>query len=140
MAKFITPSEVVSLVKSVKHGQFFSMVFRRVAPKCTACGKSNKKWWGFTHCPECGAPLSFERETLAQTGVHNPSNTDITPKGVGETAQEALACGRIKYFDPQVQNPNGTLGGYRQCAAVNVLKLKVGGEEYIVKDNGEDDF
>ena len=132
MPKFITPAEVKSLVKSVKHGQFFSMVFDRVAPKCTACGKSNKRWHSLTHCPECGAPLSFERETLAQLGVHNPSNTDVTPKGTGESAQEALDDGRVKYFDPQIDNHNGTHGAYRQCAIENIKRLKVNGEEYIV--------
>lgn len=129
--KFITTQEVEGLVRGIKRGQLFSMHFKRVAPKCPVCGKSNKKWQGLTHCPECGAELSLERETMAQLGVHNPSNTDITPKGTGESAQEALADGRIKYFDMNVKE-NGKRGGFRQAAIENVTRLTIEGVDYFV--------
>ena len=130
--KFITTQEVEGLVRGIKRGQLFSMHFKRVAPKCPVCGKSNKKWQGLTHCPECGAELSLERETMAQLGVHNPSNTDITPKGTGESAQEALADGRIKYFDMNVVDGNGKRGGFRQAAIENVTRLTIEGVDYFV--------
>ena len=129
--KFITTQEVEGLVRGIKRGQLFSMHFKRVAPKCTSCGKSNKKWQGLTVCPECGAPLSLERETMAQLGVHNPSNETIAPKGVGETAQEALENGRIKYFDMNAQE-NGKRGGFRQAAIENVTRLTIEGVDYFV--------
>lgn len=133
MAKhLITIADVESIINTVKNGEFYSVVFTRTAPKCLHCGKSNKKWVGLTHCPICGEPLSLERETLAQNGVHNPQNEEITPKGTGESAKEARADGRIKYYDPQILNANGTRGGYRQFHISSVKRLRVRGDEYEV--------
>ena len=123
-ASIITASAIID---SVKNGEFFAVTFTRTAPKCEHCGKSNKKWIGLTHCPICGAPLSLERETLAQKGVAHPQNTAITPNGNGESAKEARADGRIKYYDPQICQ-------YRQFHISNVRRLKVKGIEYIVEN------
>jgi len=130
--KFVKVADVEKLIDTVKNGEFYSVIFDRVAPKCPNCGKSNKKWIGLDVCPICGTPLSKERESLAQNGVHNPQNEAITPKGVGETTAEARQDGRIKYYDPMLENKNGTRGGYRQFYAVNVKRLKIRGIEYIV--------
>lgn len=133
--QFVRPSDVAALIKSIARGELFSLHFKRVAPKCTACGKSNKKWAaeGLTKCPFCGAELSFERESHAQLGVHNPSNELITPKGVGESAQEALQDGRLKYFDMDVvDDRNGKRGGYRQAAIENITRMTIKGVDYFI--------
>lgn len=129
--KFVTKEAVLALVRSVQSGEFYSMIFERVAPKCPVCGKSDKKWAGLEKCPHCGAVLSKERETLAQNGVAHPTHCE-EPKGVGESAKDAALLGRIKYFDPKVVNADGTLGNYRQCYAKNVKRLKIRGTEYVV--------
>lgn len=123
--KFVKVADVEKLIGTVKNGEFYSVIFERVAPKCSNCGKSNKKWIGLDTCPICDTPLSKERESLAQNGVHNPQDETITPKGIGETTAEARECGRIKYYDPILEN-------YRQFYAVNVKRLKIRGIEYIV--------
>ena len=131
--KFIHKDEVIGLIKSVPRGRFISVVFERVAPKCPVCGKSDKKWQGLDECPYCKAKLSKERESLCQFGVSRPQDEKNTPKGIGESAKDAMADGRIKYYDPQIKNPNGTLGGYRQCYANNVKKLVIDHIEYQVQ-------
>lgn len=130
--KFIRPEEVLDLVAKVKRGEFYSAIFERAAAKCPHCGKADKKWNGLEVCPICGTPLSKERETLAQNGVRNPQNSDIVPKGTGESAAQARTDGRVKYYDPNIINANGTRGGYRQFYAANVKRLKIEGVEYIV--------
>lgn len=125
-AVVIAKSMVASIIGLVKSGEFYAVTFTRTAPKCLKCGKSNKKWIGLTHCPICGEPLSLERETLAQNGVAHPQNTSLTPNGNGESAKEARADGRIKYYDPQICQ-------YRQFYAESVKRLKVRGVEYIVR-------
>jgi hypothetical protein len=129
----INASDVIPLINAIKGGEFYSVVFERAAAKCPNCGKSNKKWNGLDVCPICGTPLSKERETLAQNGVHNPQNEAITPKGVGETTAEAKLDGRVKYYDPQIVNADGTRGGYRQFYAVNVKRMRISGKTYIVR-------
>lgn len=130
--RFVRPEEVEALIDTVRNGEFYSVIFERAAAKCPVCGKSNKKWNGLDYCPICGAALSKERETLAQNGVHNPQNAEYIPNGNGESARQAREDGRIKYYDPQVENANGTRGAYRQFYAVNVRRLKIRGVEYIV--------
>jgi hypothetical protein len=133
--KYITAVAVAALIeKEVKDGQMFSMVFDRAAAKCPVCGKSNKKWNGLDACPLCGEKLSKERFTRAQLGVVNPSNCTKPGKGqfIGESGEEALFKGRLKYFDMDVVNPDGTRGNYRQAVIENIKKLKINGEEYLV--------
>ena len=132
--RFINASDVIALIQKVTKGQLISMSFKRVAPKCLNCGKSDKKWAkeGLTRCPHCGGELSFERETLAQFGVAHPSNTAITPKGIGESAQEAFKDNRIKFFDMNVLDENGNRGGYRQCRVENVHRMTIDHVDYYV--------
>lgn len=133
--RFISASEIESLIATLGRGELFSIHFERVAPKCQSCGKSNKKWLaeGLTHCPICGGELSFERESHAQLGVAHPSNELITPRGVGESAKDALEEGRLKYFDMDVVDPrNGKRGGYRQAAIENIKRITIKGVDYFV--------
>ena len=131
--KVIGTNEVMDVINTVKRGQFFSMFFERVAPKCPVCGKSSKKWIGLLNCPDCGAELSYMRETIAQVGVYNPHNEDIKPKGTGESAQEAKLDNRIKFYDMNAINPDETKGGYRQCRAELVKRIRANDTEYVVK-------
>ncbi|MBR2771882.1 MAG: hypothetical protein IKD78_07705 [Bacteroidales bacterium] len=131
--KIVSKSDVMSLIQSVPRGRFISVVFERVAPKCPVCGKSDKKWAGLDECPFCKAKLSKERESLCQFGVSHPQDESNTPKGTGETAKQAMADGRIKYYDPQIKNANGTLGGYRQCRAENIKRMVIDHIEYQVQ-------
>lgn len=133
--KYVTSASVRQLIEShVKDGQMFSMVFDRVAPKCTVCGKSNKRWIGMDVCPMCGNTLSKERFTRAQLGVQNPTNATKPGHGkfIGESGEEALEKGRLKYFDMDVVNADGTRGNYRQAVIENIKRLKINGEEYLV--------
>ena len=123
--KFVSIGEVPAIIGTVKGGEFYSVVFKRAMAKCPHCGKANKKWNDLEFCPICGAPLSKERETLAQNSVRNPKLAEIAPKGTGESSREAREHGRIKYYDPAICQ-------YRQFYIVNVKRLKVKGVEYIV--------
>lgn len=71
-----------------------------------------------------------DREATAQLHVSNPRNEAITPKGTGESAQEALKCGRIKFYEPH--HPNDKEGVYRQCRISRVKSMKIKGITYIV--------
>lgn len=133
--KYVTAAQIAALIENtVKDGQMFSMVFDRAAAKCPHCGKSNKKWNGLDVCPVCGTPLSKERFTRAQLGVQNPTNCTKPGHGqfIGESGEEALAKGRLKYFDMDVVNPDNTRGNYRQAVIENIKRLKINGEEYLV--------
>lgn len=120
--------------REVVNGQIFTMVFDRVAAKCPHCGKANKKWNGLDVCPICGTPLSKERFTRAQLGVKNPANCTKPGEGAfkGESGEEALEKGRLKYFDMGVANADGTFGGYRQTVIENIKKLHINGVDYEV--------
>lgn len=103
------------------------MTFERTLPKCTSCGRTSKKWVA-SHpavCPYCGGAISYEREALAQTGVHNPKDKSIAPKGVGETFAERRTKGIFGFYDSQAQ-------GYRECHLDKILKIAFDGNEYIV--------
>lgn len=128
----ISSADVLDIINTVSAGEFISITFTRVAPKCKCCGASNKKWIGETRCPECGGELSLERFTMAQFGVHNPSHCDA-PKGTGESNKQANTKGRLKFFDMNAENPDGTRGCYRQCHIDLIKRMAVKGVEYIVK-------
>lgn len=128
----ISSADILDIINTVSAGEFVSLMFTRVAPKCQHCGKSNKKWIGETHCPECGGELSLERFTMAQFGIHNPSNCSA-PKGTGESNKQANAKGRLKFFDMNAKNPDGSKGCYRQCHIDLIKRMTVKGVEYIVK-------
>lgn len=134
MKKYITSAVLITLIDTVKNGEMFTMVFDRAAAKCPHCGKSNKKWNGLDRCPICGEVLSKERFTRAQLGVQNPANCTKPGQGqfIGESGEEALAKGRLKYFDMDVVNADGSRGNYRQAVIDNILRLKIRGDEYVV--------
>lgn len=71
-----------------------------------------------------------DRSATAQLHVSNPRNTAITPKGTGESAQEALKCGRIKFYEPH--HPGDMEGVYRQCKISRVKSMKIRGVVYKV--------
>lgn len=129
--EIIHQHNVKEFIENIKDGVFFSMYFIRVAPKCLKCQKSDKKWVGLTHCPICGEPLSFERETVAQKGVSNPAK-HIHLTGTGESAKEAILDNRIKFYDVNAVDKNGNKGGYRQARIENIKRIKAYGTEYIV--------
>ena len=129
---FIHLADVKPIIENIQRGKFFSMFFERVAPKCTSCGKSNKKWkeQGLTHCPICGNPLSFERETIAQLGIANPRDISITPKGTGISAKEALdEQNLVKYYDTRADGK----GGYRSTRIENTRRITYEGNDYFVR-------
>ena len=71
-----------------------------------------------------------ERKATAQLHVSNPRNEAITPKGTGESAKEALKCGRIKFYEPH--HPGDMEGVYRQCKISRVKSMKIRGVTYKV--------
>lgn len=128
--KLTTEKQVKEIIATIAKGEFAGVTFVRVAPKCERCGKSDKKWTGLTTCPHCGGKLSLERTSLVQFGV--VGNAD-TPKGTGETEQQALENGRLKFYDKNAVKKDGTKGDFRQCR-INLLKrLAVKGVEYAVE-------
>ena len=70
------------------------------------------------------------RKATAQLHVSNPRNTEITPKGTGESAKEALKSGRIKFYEPH--HPGDMEGVYRQCRIDRVHSMKIRGVLYKV--------
>ena len=124
--KYVTPTQIGEIIASLTHGRFFSLFFRRVQPKCPNCGRKDTKWIDTKPvlCPHCGTPISYEREAICQTGVHNPKDKSIAPKGVGETFAEKREKGLIGFYDSKTM-------GYRTCRLENILKLKCDGEEYV---------
>ncbi|NCA86986.1 MAG: hypothetical protein EOM83_15725 [Clostridia bacterium] len=125
--KTINRAELEVVINNIHHGRFFSLVFARAEPKCLSCNKKSKKWLleRPAVCPHCGGLVSYEREALAQTGVHNPSNTAIAPKGTGECFASRRHRGIFGFYDSQIKS-------YRECHVDNIRKLKLEGEEYVV--------
>lgn len=104
--KVITEQEAKAIIKSIPRGQFFSMQYR-------------KKDGTF-------------REAVCQLGVRN-SSTLPSPKGTGETAQEALERGRIKYYEPHHRNDDGTVSpAYRQASIDRLHTICTCGKVYVV--------
>ena len=133
MKKFIAVTEVKKFVEDIKDGEFFGLTFERVMPKCIHCDHADKKYIGMTHCPVCGAELSFTRESICQKGVANPMNPADTPKGTGESARKAMEDNRLKYYDINVKDKAGNrIGGYRQTRIENIKVIHYRGDEYIV--------
>ncbi|NCB47920.1 hypothetical protein EOM81_13035 [bacterium] len=133
--QFVSSAEVQSLIDGVIDGQIFSLIFDRVAPKCSACDKSNKKWAGLDRCPVCGEVLSKERFTRAQKGVSNPSTAMKPGTGLyaGVSAQEAAQNGILKFFDMDAKNKAGGRGDYRSARFETIKRLAISGTEYIVR-------
>ena len=125
MKHIVTKEQIENIIFGIQHGKFFSLVFDRALPKCEACGRKNKNWLATRPetCPHCGGKISYERESLCQTGVHNPKDKSIAPKGTGETFVQKRAKGLAGFYDPKIQ-------GYRECRLENIKRLVFDGEEY----------
>ena len=102
--KYITEKEVPALLDTIHGAEFFSMVYYK---------KDGSR-----------------REATAQLHVSHPRNEAITPNGLGETAKEALASGRIKYYE--AHHPGDKKGVYRQCRIDRLDSMKVRGVTYKV--------
>lgn len=125
MAYFIKACDLNDLLKQVKRGEFFSIFFTRVAPKCEHCKKRSREWVGLTHCPTCQKELILDCETVAQKGVSNPQN-DNKPNGKGVSAEMAEELwNNLKYYDTKK-------GMYRSCHIGNIRRLVIKQEEYFV--------
>lgn len=105
MKKIITENEVPEIVRSFKRGAFVAITFTKAD--------------------------GSHREALAQFGVSHPTHT-AEPNGTGESRWEALAAGRVKFFDASVVNPDGTRGGYRQAAIARIISMVADGTRYEV--------
>jgi hypothetical protein len=102
--KYITEKEVPNVLNTINGAEFFSMVYYK---------KDGSR-----------------REATAQLHVSHPRNEAITPNGLGETAKEALASGRIKYYE--AHHPGDKEGVYRQCRIDRLDSMKVRGVTYKV--------
>ena len=101
---YITEREVPNVLNTINGAEFFSMVYYK---------KDGSR-----------------REATAQLHVSHPRNETITPNGLGETAKEALASGRIKYYE--AHHPGDKNGVYRQCRIDRLDSMKVRGVTYKV--------
>ena len=101
----ISESQIAEVVARFERGEFVSIIFTKAD--------------------------GTRRTALAQFGVAKPVNAPA-PKGTGESAQEALTRGRVKFFDASVENPDGTRGGYRQALFSRILTITGAGITYIV--------
>lgn len=107
--RIIKEAEVASVIKSITKGQFF-------------CIKYQKKDGSY-------------RTATAQLGVHTPKSI-ASPKGTGESASEALEKGRIKYFEPNHKNEDGTVSvAYRQANISRLHTISYKGTLYVVDHN-----
>lgn len=102
--QYITEREVPNVLNTINGAEFFSMVYYK---------KDGSR-----------------REATAQLHVSHPRNEAITPNGLGETAKEALASGRIKYYE--AHHPGDKNGVYRQCRIDRLDSMKVRGVTYKV--------
>ena len=105
MKRIISEAEIPEVVRNLKRGEFVALVFTKAD--------------------------GTRRKALAQFGVANPTNT-AAPNGTGESRWEALAAGRVKFFDASVQNADGTRGSYRQALFARILTITAAGVTYIV--------
>ena len=104
----VTEQEAKNIIKNIVKGRFFGMSYKKKD--------------------------GTDRHAVCQLGVKNPINADITPKGTGESAAEALERGRIKYYEPHHRNNDGTVSpAYRQASISRVVSITTNGETYIVK-------
>lgn len=136
MSKIISGEKaILDLVHSIPNGRMFSMIFVRKAAKCEHCNTSNESWNDYHKCPICGSELSKTRYSRVQLGVKNPKNCTKPGQGafIGESGETALKNGRLKYFDMDVVNKDGSRGNYRQCVISNIKEIHLNGEIYIVR-------
>ena len=138
--KEIYGSQVVEFIRKQSKEKIFSMIYKRSAPKCNSCGRSNKKWEDVDVCPHCGGQIMKYRFATAKLGVTDPQNAlkPGTGKYKGESFEEALEKGRMIYFDMNVENPDGTKGNYRQCKIENIKEIRMNGNVFWVKKENKE--
>lgn len=114
------------------NGKFFGARFVRKHPKCKTCGKTTVK----NGVCKCGSTnISYERTTAGRLGVKNPKSSATVPgQGafVGEGFEEAIAKGRIKYYDPNVINKDNSHGNYRQFYIDSLIELSINKERFAI--------
>ncbi len=125
--QIINLEQMDELLHSIKRGKMFSIYFRRATPKCLKCGAKEKSWLTTEpqYCPHCGGEIAYVRRSTVQTGVYNPSDKSIKPKGVGETFEEKRKKGLLGYYDIEAK-------GYRTCRLENIMRVVVDETEYYL--------
>lgn len=104
--KRITESQVPEVVRSIVNGKFFNIKFYKKDGTL--------------------------RSAIAQKGVYNPSKHE-PPKGTGESGQQALTRGRIKFYECHHKNDDGTITGeYRQASIERLVSITYDGDTYEV--------
>ena len=94
--EYITVDGIPAVISNITRGEFFGITFRKKDGTL--------------------------RHARAQRGVYNPANVSA-PKGIGESGREALAAGRLKFFDSTVTNADGSKGNYRQARFSSILEI-----------------
>lgn len=132
-------SQVVDFLRKVAKDKIFSMIYKRTAPKCSSCGRSNKKWEGIDVCPHCGGQITKYRFATCKLGVTDPQHTTKPGQGKfkGESFEEALAKGRMIYFDMNAETKDGFKGDYRSCRIENIKEIRSNGQVYWIKNETE---
>ena len=128
-AVVVTSAIVKNMLHELKNGTMVGITFNRRTPKCNGCGRSLKSFNGKTHCHFCGSELSFERTTVAQKGVENPSNKKATPINAKRAEKK---YDLFAFYDVNAKNKDGSIGGYRQCGFEEIKSIRLNGIEYIV--------
>jgi len=118
-------------------GKFFGAIFVRKQPKCLSCNKRFKDAVvAPKECPKCGGEVSFIRTTAGRLGVKKPTSGATIPgqgEYVGESFETALSKGRVKYYDPNVEQTDGR-GDYRQFCLELLTQVSINHIRYIVVD------
>lgn len=103
----ITETEAKNIIKNITKGRFFGMSYKKKD--------------------------GTDRHAICQLGVKNPINADITPKGTGVSAKDALEKGRILYYEPNHRNEDGTTSpAYRSACISRLQKIVYNGITYKV--------
>lgn len=76
------------------------------------------------------------RTASGRLHVTNPSHGTKPGQGIriGQSAEEALEQGNLKYYDMGKKNPDGTQGAYRTAKISRIERLTFGGLVYRVED------
>lgn len=105
--RIITETEAKEVIKNIVKGKFFAMQYRKKDGTL--------------------------RHAICQLGVHSPTSLKH-PTGAGESAAEALEKGRVKYFEPNHKNDDGTTSpAYRQAALSRIYTITTDGKTYVVE-------
>ena len=105
---FITKKQLTELLYQMVVDVTFSMLYKRVNPKCLHCNKSKSSWRGLSNCPICGNPLDSERFANAKITYDSNINGNL-----------------FQYFDTDV-NEN------RNCRIENIIKFTINDANYFI--------